>query len=92
MTRLVAGKPGLQVDASCRRLRKALAGGYHFKRVPDVRGTELYRDVPYKNNHSHIGDAYGYLLLGGGEHRRMTRHTVHRPGRLVAKSDFNVFA
>ena len=92
MMRLVGGRPGLLVHRQCTLTRKALAGGYHFKRVPDVRGTELYRDVPYKNNHSHIGDAYGYLLLGGGEHRRMTRHTVHRPGRLVAKSDFNVFA
>ncbi len=30
--RLVMGKPGLIVNRECKLLRKALAGGYHFKR------------------------------------------------------------
>jgi len=33
MQRLVNGKPGLIVNRSCKLLRKALGGGYHFKRV-----------------------------------------------------------
>ncbi len=90
MTRLIKGKPGLQIHPTCTMTRKSLAGGYYFKRVPDSRGQELYRDEPYKNNHSHIGDAYGYLMTGGGEHRRMTRRLkVNRP--TIAKMDFDVF-
>ena len=35
-------------------------------------GQERYRSTPNKNEHSHVGDAAGYCLLGGGEHRSMT--------------------
>jgi len=73
MIRLVGGKPGLLIDPGCRRLRKALAGGYHFKRVGISGGTDRFRDVAHKDANSHVGDAYGYLTLGGGEHRRLTR-------------------
>ncbi len=90
MTRLVQGRPGLQIDRSCNQTRKALAGGYHFKRIPDSRGAELFRDMPYKNEHSHIGDAFGYLMTGGGEHRRMTRRPMHNKPH-IARADFNVF-
>ena len=33
MLRFIDGKPGLQVSSQCLQLRKALSGGYHFKRV-----------------------------------------------------------
>ena len=93
MLRLIDGKPGLQVHASCRQLRKALAGGYHFKRVGIGGGYDRFRDVPNKNQSSHVGDAYGYLCSGGGEHRRLVRG--QRPGAVFepaqAKMDFNVF-
>lgn len=93
MTRLVAGKPGLQVDASCRRLRKALAGGYHFKRVGISGGIDRFRDAPNKDQNSHVGDAYGYLLLGGGEHRRLTRGAFNsrHNAPVRAAMDFNVW-
>ena len=92
MLRLVDGKPGLRVNARCSRLRKALAGGYHFKRVGISGGTDRFRDMPNKNDSSHVGDAFGYLLLGAGEHRRMTRG----PSRgvfqqAVAKTEFSVW-
>jgi hypothetical protein len=29
--------------------------------------------MPVKNEHSHCGDAFGYLMLGGGEQRRLRR-------------------
>ena len=32
---------------------------------------ERYRSTPNKNEHSHVGDAAGYCLLGGGEHKDM---------------------
>jgi hypothetical protein len=96
MQRLIQGKPGLIVDKSCKLLRKSLAGGYHFKRVSVGSGQERFRDAPNKNEHSHVGDAFGYLLLGGGEHRRMTKTTSFGQktftAQTIANSDFDVFA
>jgi len=73
-----------------------LAGGYHFKRVSVGSGQERFRDAPNKNEHSHVGDAFGYLLLGGGEHRRMTKTSTFGQktftAQTIANSDFDVFA
>ena len=55
-------------------------------------GQERFRDVPNKNEHSHIGDAYGYLVLGGGEHKRMTRAPTTWQRMPQAALDFDVFA
>jgi hypothetical protein len=95
MSRLIMGKPGLIVNRECKLLRKALAGGYHFKRVAVGAGHERFKDAPNKNEHSHIGDSFGYLMLGGGEYNRMTRtHQLGgRPmGQSSANTDFDVFA
>ena len=93
MGRLIEGKPGLLVDRNCIRLRKSLSGGYHFRRIAIGAGQERFKDTPNKNEHSHIGDAAGYCLLGGGEHRRMTRGNnpqFRKP--IQANIDFDVFA
>ena len=93
MQRLISGKPGLLVDATCRRLRKSLAGGYHFKRVGISGGMDRFRDAPNKDQNSHVGDAFGYLMLGGGEHRRLTRGAFAQTNvaPVAASMDFNVF-
>ena len=91
MNRLIQGKPGLLVDKRCIRLRKALSGGYHFKRV-QISGGERYKDQPNKNEHSHVGDAFMYLLLGGGEHKRLTRGGNKNFTASVASADFDIFA
>ena len=89
MSRLIDNKPAFRVDRKCVRLRKSLSGGYHFKRVAIGAGQERFRDTPNKNEHSHIGDAAGYCLLGGGEHRRMTKGNRQQLKPLVAKIDFD---
>ncbi len=94
MQRLIAGKPGLIVSRQCKLLRKALAGGYHFKRIAVGAGQERFRDAPNKNEHSHVGDAFGYLLLGGGEHKRMTKSGLTADTRIaqtVVNADFDIF-
>ncbi|MGB1192619.1 MAG: hypothetical protein ACPG3T_06825, partial [Pseudomonadales bacterium] len=92
MNRLIDGKPGLLVDRKCNRTRKSLAGGYHFKRVAMGGGQERFRDAPNKNEHSHVGDAFGYLMMGS-EHRMLTRNSHGRQQfkQLTANMDFNVF-
>lgn len=96
MQRLVMGKPGLIVNRSCKLLRKSLGGGYHFKRVSIGAGQERFRDTPNKNEHSHIGDSFGYLMLGGGEYNRMVRKSNAAGAPMVhqttASADFDVFA
>ena len=46
MQRLIEGKPGFLINKKCERLRKSLAGGYHFKRVSMGAGQERYRSLP----------------------------------------------
>jgi hypothetical protein len=86
---------GLVINRKCTNLIKACAGGYHFKRVR-VGGKDMFRDKPNKNLLSNIGDAYGYLMLGGGEYRKLTRNPKLLPGisgggTYQAKTDFDVF-
>ena len=92
MGRLIDGKPGFLIDKKCMRLRKALIGGYHFRRVAIGAGHERFKDSPNKNEHSHVGDAAGYCLLGS-EHRIMTRSpTSNRVTTQAKVLDFDVFA
>ena len=90
MIRYFDKRPGLVIDRKCQRTRKALAGGYYFSRVSMGSGHERFRDVPNKNEHSHVGDAYGYLVLQG-EHKRMTKRPMNFAQPPIAKSDFDVF-
>ena len=95
MNRLVGGRPGLMVHKRCLRVRKSLSGGYFFKRQSLGAGQERFKDAPVKNEHSHVGDAFGYMCLGGGEQRRLRGRSVssggHGPGMAVADTDFSVF-
>lgn len=73
LTRMIDGEPGLLVHPRCKVLRKALAGGYCFRRMA-VQG-ERYADKAEKNMFSHVAEALQYALVGAGEHR----HLVRRP-------------
>ena len=69
MTRLLlGGQPGWMISPRCKMLRKAMAGGYKYRRL-QVAGEERYMDVPDKNRYSHVADAGQYLMVGGGEAR-----------------------
>jgi hypothetical protein len=80
MTRIIDGAPGLLVHRRCKRLIKALAGGYQFKRVA-VSGAERYHDVPNKDMNSHVAESGQYLILGMGGARDL-KSTVNREQRL----------
>ena len=93
MGRLIDGKPGFMIDRRCLKLRKSRGGGDHFKRLAIGAGQERFRDVPDKNEHSHVGDAAGYCLLGS-EHKMMTKRPTPTGGRPTQAKvlDFDVFA
>lgn len=71
-SRIIDGKPGLLVSPRCKILRKALMGGYCYKRL-QVAGQERFHDVPDKGIYSHPAEACGYALVGGGEGRALVR-------------------
>ncbi|MDN7458133.1 TerL [Burkholderia cenocepacia] len=76
LTRIIDGEPGILVHPDCRTLRKALSGGYCFRRMA-VSG-ERYADKADKNMYSHVAEAGQYLLVGAGEHKHLVR--VKRTG------------
>jgi hypothetical protein len=57
------GKPAFMVTQGAPTVRKALAGGYKYKRM-QVSGDERFMDTPDKGKFSHCGDALQYLVLG----------------------------
>jgi len=57
------GKPAFRIWKNAPGFRKAMAGGYKYKRV-QVGGEERFKNEPDKNKHSHIADAAQYLFLG----------------------------
>ncbi|MFP3799450.1 TerL [Paraburkholderia sp. SIMBA_027] len=71
LTRLIDGEPGILVHPDCRTLRKALAGGYCFRRL-QVSG-ERFADKADKNMYSHVAEALQYLLVGAGEHKVLVK-------------------
>jgi hypothetical protein len=69
LTRLVDKHSGLLIDPRCTNLIKGFEGGYHYRRM-QVSG-ERYEDTPNKNRFSHPHDALQYMMLGGGEGRKL---------------------
>lgn len=58
------GEPQLMISPSCVYLRKAMNGGYMYKRVQT--SGEIFQNKPDKNMHSHNAEALQYLCLGAG--------------------------
>lgn len=92
---MVGGEPGLLLSPRCHVLRRALGGGYRYRRML-VSGHDRYEDKPDKNNgneFSHVAEALQYMLLGAGRGSRDVRRRhrgVSKPGK--ARFEFDVYA
>ena len=88
LSRLVDGKPALQIGPKVKIARKGLAGGYAYRRL-QVAGQERYQNKPDKNRYSHPVEAGEYLMVGYGEGKKLTTkpRTGKRPSK--AKTDYN---
>ena len=64
-TLTLLGRPQLVISPKCRMLRKAMAGGYKYRRI-NVSGTDKYAEKPDKNMYSHVAEALQYLCTGLG--------------------------
>ena len=89
LSRLVDGRPGLIVDTRCTRLRKALSGGYCYRRL-QVSGDARYRDQPDKNIHSHVADALQYACMGIGEASNVISGEGRKFAPVKIKQDWHV--
>jgi hypothetical protein len=69
MSRMSEARPDLAISPNCTTLIAALDGGWHYRRMK-VSG-ERYAEEPEKDEYSDPADAFGYLLLGGGEGRTL---------------------
>jgi hypothetical protein len=70
--RLIDGVPGLVIGPKCKVLRKAMGGGYKYRKL-NVSGGAKYSEKPDKNKFSHPAEALQYGLLGGGEGKVVIR-------------------
>jgi hypothetical protein len=61
-----AGNTGFVIGPKATMVRKAMAGGYKYKRMA-VSGQERFQDKPDKGRYSHVADALQYLMVGAGE-------------------------
>ena len=91
---LIDGVPAIRIHPRCNTLRKGMAGGYHRRRL-QVKGEERFRDVPDKNQFSHICEALEYDCVSAGEDRVvMTAKNSHtRDGNArqqYANIDYNI--
>lgn len=57
------GRPAFAVTPGAPTFRKALGGGFKYRRVQVV-GDDRFQDVPDKNKYSHIAEAGQYGVLG----------------------------
>ena len=89
---IVDGEPGLAIHKRAVMLRKGMAGGYNRRRL-QVTGDIRYRDVPDKNQYSHICEALEYDCVSAGEDRMVTVSAAARDRQKesYAQSDYNVF-
>jgi hypothetical protein len=82
-----SGLPAFRVTSDAPTVRKAMAGGYRYKRM-QVSGEDRFQDKPDKGKYSHAGDALQYLFLGavggerviGGYGNKPIDYTLHNRG------------
>jgi hypothetical protein len=86
MMRLTGDGPALEIDPSCVKLIRALVGGYKYT----VSKTDVQRQIPDKNIHSNVADAFTYLCRHArrGEERagRKVGERIRTPRRQVGNS------
>ena len=89
MTRMIDGAPGFVLHPRCVSARRALMGGYRFRRLR-VAGEARHGEAPEKNAFSHVADAGQYANLDLGEGPRGRPPAARRPRR--AFDDYDALA
>lgn len=78
---LSAGYPSLVISDKCKMLRKAMQGGYEYKRI-NVSG-EKYNEKPDKGPYSHVGNALEFLVDGSGASKQLVKDSRSMPQQTI---------
>ena len=89
LTRLYEGEPALRITPKAQMLRKAMAGGYHYRRI-QAAGATRHDVKPNKNEYSHVSDALQYLLSSAGEAINLVRKPSTHTEPINIRTDWNV--
>lgn len=90
LTRMSEGVPAVQVSPACTTLVAALDGGWHYRRMK--MSGERYAEEPEKDEYSDPADAFGYMLLGGGEGRMLLHGSAEPPKPVNTVRPYSPFA
>ena len=90
MGRMIDKRPGILIHPRCTMLIKALESQWQFRRT-QVKGVEKFMQTPDKSDFSHVAEALGYMLLGGGEGRALVRDPNRTFETVTANSEFDVW-
>jgi len=86
---ILVGQPAIIISDKCISLRKALNGGYQYKRV-NVSG-EKFADKPDKGKFSHVANAFEFLIDGTGASRELKSSNKFRNSKpIVINTDWDV--
>jgi len=88
LTKLYDSEPALTITPKCKMLRKAMAGGYQYKRI-QTGGSPRYNVKPDKNEYSHVADACQYLLCGLGFGTGLIRNKNSSFNKSALSMDFD---
>jgi hypothetical protein len=89
LNKVVDGEPALMIHPDCQKLRKAMSGGYCYRRLQ--MSDERYTDKPDKGPLSHVAESLQYLLTGAGESQTVLKRDPttypHHRKRFAIMSD-----
>jgi len=78
---ITVSQPAIIISDKCVNLRKALNGGYQYKRV-NVSG-EKYAEKPDKGKFSHVANAFEFLVDGTGASRELKSSNKFRDAKPI---------
>lgn len=84
LTALPGGVPAILISSCCKVIRKAFSGGYIFERIGKAI-TQRFRNVPLKNDYSHVMDALAELCLGVQNRARLLRSAAQSRAERAAQ-------
>ena len=63
LNKMVDGEPGFLLSPKCSKLRKAMAGAYHYPEIKKQHGQFKEKPDPVKNDYSHVADALQEMCM-----------------------------
>lgn len=89
--KIIINQPAILISDKCISLRKALNGGYQFRRI-NVSG-QRYAEKPDKDRYSHVANAMEFLVDGTGASRELKSSNKYKDSKpIVIQNDYDPLA